>query len=79
MSKEWDQYRAKVVPKDAGREQVQQTQDAFYGGALALYQLVMQGLDPSPVPTPQDENFIKELHGEFVQYGISRGYKTNLA
>jgi hypothetical protein len=76
MRHEWDKYRADVVPNDAGVNQVQQTQDAFYGGALALYELVMESLDPSPNPTEQDCDFISRLKGELMEYGISRGYKT---
>lgn len=32
----WDSYRTEVMPRDAGREQLQETRRAFYAGAVCV-------------------------------------------
>lgn len=36
---EWNEYRDRVVPKDASPTQLQETRRAWYGGAWAMLQL----------------------------------------
>lgn len=39
IEKEWMQYEALVIPKDAGSIQRQETRRAFYAGAQALLEM----------------------------------------
>lgn len=42
MREQWTSYAERVLPKPAGTNQVIETQRAFYAGAWAMYQLVLE-------------------------------------
>jgi hypothetical protein len=64
IAQAWDDYRAIVVPKNAGPTQVQECRRAFYAGAESLLVVILQGLSPGPDSTPSDEDYIARLHAE---------------
>lgn len=37
----WSSYRAKCVPFEASRAQIQATETAFYGGAMIVLELIL--------------------------------------
>lgn len=61
----WTSYREAVVPKDAPPIQLQESKRAFFGGAWALYALLMNDLDHSTdEDTPQDLGLMMKLDAE---------------
>jgi hypothetical protein len=64
----WDDYRAKVIPHDAGATQLQESRRAFYAGAESLMLLILTGLSEGPETTPSDETWIAAMHGELHQF-----------
>lgn len=50
----WQSYLKRVVPKDAGHVQVNETRQAFWAGATVLFYAIMQTLDPGDEPTEDD-------------------------
>lgn len=68
LEAEWNAYRAKVVPAEAGQEQIRGTKIAFYGGAWAYNHMVMRGLSAGPESTPPDEKFLRDLHAEMIAF-----------
>ncbi len=61
MEKEWECYRAVVVPSDAGETQITETRLAFMAGAQTLLAIIMRDLTPGLEPTAQDINMIDEI------------------
>lgn len=68
MAKAWAGYRAAVVPSGAGPEQLQGTELAFYGGASALFGIIMAALEPGADPTEGDLRVMDELYQELRQH-----------
>lgn len=40
INEEWQEYKRKVIPKDAGHAQKRETKQAFYAGATVLMAIV---------------------------------------
>lgn len=63
IKKQWNSYLEKVVPEDAGPNQVLETKRAFYGGALVVYKMMV-----ADIPDMSDEDgvaMMQELGAEF--------------
>lgn len=50
----WADYCDKVVPRAASREQVADTRNAFYAGALSVWSGILSLLTPGVEPEPDD-------------------------
>lgn len=46
FNKHWQSYKEQVIPKEAGEVQLNETERAFYSGALALFNCLLE-LDES--------------------------------
>jgi hypothetical protein len=68
LGKTWSEYRAAVVPPDAGPDQLLGTEMAFFGGASALFGVIMRELDPGKEPTADDLRRMDELHQEILDH-----------
>lgn len=64
VAQAWDDYRAIVIPKNAGPTQVRECRRAFYAGAESLLVQIMQGLSPGPDSMQSDEDYLNALHAE---------------
>ena len=73
MEEGWERYRERVVPPSAGRIQLIETEQAFYGGAAFLLAQVMLRLDPGADPTDEDMAMLDGIHDELVAFAKSKG------
>lgn len=71
IAAKWADYRERVVPVDAPPVQVRETQMAFYAGAAALFDTVMNGLSPEPDATDSDIGMMDEIMRELTEFGAS--------
>lgn len=69
---EWNGYRERVMPAEAGTTQVQETRRAFYGGARSMIALMLLGLDPgsADVVTPEDLDAMDGWTEELRQFVV---------
>lgn len=44
IKKQWKSYLEKVVPEDAGPNQVSETKKSFYAGAVVLYEMMVEDI-----------------------------------
>lgn len=68
LETEWMTFRNAVIPRDAGSAQLQDMRRAFYGGAWALYSLMMNSLDPGTEDTPKDVELMAKLDAEMREF-----------
>lgn len=68
MRAAWNDYRAKVMPKDAPAIQLQECRHAFYAGAETLLVAILRGLTPGPNSTRSDEDYIAAIHDELLAF-----------
>lgn len=63
----WLEYRAKVIPRDAGPNQVRETRIAFYAGAATMF-ATMTALSEK---LPEDEAIVvlDRINSELVRFG----------
>jgi hypothetical protein len=64
----WDGYRTKIIPKNAGQVQVEETRRAFYAGAVVLFQSLMDALDPERETTSEDLMQMQAIQDEIVEF-----------
>jgi hypothetical protein len=65
----WNDYRARVMPANAGPIQVQESRRAFYAGAQAFFGIQLHGLDKEDQePTEDDMKMMDELHAELNEF-----------
>lgn len=76
VQKAWNSYRKGVVPFNASTAQVADTKDAFYAGALILYQGIMVGFDKGKEVTDNDEKMFDDIHEELKQFGLQCEFKS---
>jgi hypothetical protein len=76
LETEWMRYRNAVIPKDASPVQLLESRRAFYGGAWALYALMMNSLHPDVEPTESDTKMMAKLDAEMREFGerVKRGH-----
>ena len=67
----WESYESRVLPASAGAVQRHECRSAFYAGAYALFNGVMQNLSPGSEPNPTDLMMMNELHEELREYARS--------
>jgi hypothetical protein len=60
----WIAYRHKVVPAGAGTVQVEESRQAFFGGAHHLFASIMEILEPSAEPTENDLKRMDQIDNE---------------
>jgi hypothetical protein len=67
---EWNNYVARVMPRNAPPVQTQETRRAFYAGASSLLAIILIGLDAGPddEPTPGDMNMMNEIQQELREF-----------
>lgn len=78
LREQWETYRL-VIPRDASREQVDGTEQAFYAGAAATFALMTdmpKGADELGMEKLQDIG--KEIHEFGEEYTRKRGVRINL-
>lgn len=54
LNNEWDTFREMVLAPDAPEIQISEMRRAFFGGAVALFRVMMRKLDPGEDPTERD-------------------------
>lgn len=70
MAVDWAEFAEKCIPVDATVDRLTATQDAFYSGALCLFnKLIAVGDRPScPTQNSLDEEDLEVLYGEIMCY-----------
>jgi hypothetical protein len=64
----WNNYRAKVIPKDAPAVQLLECRRAFYAGAETLLSAILRSMAPGPDVTQADEDYIAAVHNELLAF-----------
>lgn len=54
LNNEWDRFREEVLSPHAPEVQITEMRRAFFGGAAALFGVMMSKLDPGDEPTDRD-------------------------
>lgn len=65
---EWNQYRERVMPADAGPVQVKETRRAFYGGAAILLAIVVGNVSEGEAVADGDLEMMDDLKAELDQF-----------
>lgn len=72
----WDEYRARVIPKDAPSIQIVETRRGFYAGALSMLDLQSSNLDQiNTEDTEADVAMMESLYQECIKFfqGVKLG------
>lgn len=71
----WDSYQREVVPKNASTTQRWETRRAFYAGAQALFQTIINLLEPGSDATDADLRMMDEIDAELKEFAnaVERG------
>lgn len=73
----WESYRLTVLPKDAGRIQLQETRAGFYAGALHLFTSILSAIDPGEEASEADLHKMELIQKELLTFGEE--FKANIA
>lgn len=65
----WKSYRRAVIPKGASRVQVSECRQAFFSGALILFQGIMGSLDEGDEPTEDEMARLDRIDEELSRFG----------
>lgn len=71
---EWKTFEAAVVPSEAGETQRECMRMAFFGGASALFALMLRSVSNDPALTEADEALMNALDAEMTAFakGVGR-------
>lgn len=67
LASEWVEF-SKGIPSDASKDQLEDMQTAFYGGATSLLDLILTQLTPGSEPEQEDLDMMTRLHEELENY-----------
>src|SRR3546814_20446029 len=73
LNNEWDTFREMVLAHDAPDIQLSEMRRAFFGGAAALFKVMMRKLDPGEAPTERDESKKESIDQELRDYVAQAG------
>lgn len=75
IQEEFDRFAVKVFPAGLSNSQYNDLRRTFFGGASALYGLVMSGLSPGLEATGDDLRMMGEIHTELFGFNeaVKRG------
>ena len=70
LAKQWQEYRERVIPADAGVGQVVETRRAFYAGAAVLFGIILGNVSPSSadVVEESDLEMMDDLDHELTEF-----------
>lgn len=68
IAKQWAEYRSAAIPAHATEGQVRQCRRAFYAGAQALHEIMVNGVSNDPDMTDDDERILRGIEAEFDQF-----------
>jgi len=68
MAAGWYLYRTRIMPRDAGLTQIEETRKAFYAGAQHVFASICGGFDQSAEPTEADVVRMERLHDELQSF-----------
>lgn len=69
IAKAFEKYKQDVIPKNASKTQLEQTEYAFFAGAMMLLHLLHNGFNKTEKEaTVEDENLMKEIKSEITEY-----------
>lgn len=71
IEKEWNDYLLKIMPKDAGVQQVIETRKAFFAGAGSLFYAILNYLEHTDDPdevTEADMDLMEGLQKEIDEW-----------
>ena len=69
LATSWEGYRQMVVPPNASAIQVQETRQAFYGGATVIMTLIMGSLGKDEEATEAELKVLEDLDAEIREFG----------
>lgn len=65
----WRQYRNLAIPAGANLAQIKETRQAFFAGAVAVYEGIMQASERGEKNPSADMQFMKNLDDELRDFG----------
>ena len=65
----WASYLKVIVPKNAGATQIEETKQAFFGGAAVLLTTMLNAMSGDTEATESDLQFMTDLHNELDAFG----------
>jgi hypothetical protein len=73
---QWNDFRVKVIPKDAPPVQLSEMRRAFFAGAWAHYSIIMNSLDAGSEATDKDLVMMADLDAEMREFGerVKKGW-----
>jgi len=83
IKENWEIFRDMVIPSDAGKGQLRDTENAFYAGCAALWVLLMDDIDeipedpdnpgmPDPVAAEASQKRFEGIHEELRVFADSK-------
>lgn len=79
IAKAWASYRERVLPKNAGPVQVEETRRGFYAGAAAVFGSVVEQLSPGEEITEADLALLDSIKAELDEYLASFKARNGLS
>lgn len=76
IQQHWESYRARVIPKDAGGVQVEETRRAFYAGAAIVFGALIHGVSPGEEVQATDLRMMDDLQTELDEFLAEQGAKA---
>jgi len=64
----WNDFSGRVISRQAGAVQRHEMQMAFFGGASALFALIIGSLEPGTEATTKDLEVMSEIQRELERY-----------
>ena len=69
LEEQWNDLRAKAIPRDAPARQLIEMRRAFFCGAEAFFRIQLAAYDEStPEPTPADLQVLSDLEAEIKDF-----------
>ena len=69
----WQDYRQKVMHKDASNVQVMETRKGFYAGASTVFFLLKERLGEQDNPPSEDDSLLDDLYAELCEFADADG------
>jgi hypothetical protein len=64
----WNEYKDKVVPKEASASQVEETRRAFWGGAGTLFAILTGEISATEEVTEPDMDVLDDVNAEINEF-----------
>jgi hypothetical protein len=73
LAEQWESFALLAIPNGASENQVKTMRDCYYAGALTVFSLTMENLDPDKEPTEGDIQYMESIFQEIRTYAEGLG------